>query len=146
MGSSSPKTQRLQNPPLDSQSFEKHQNNNQIATDAALATLKGLLLVNGGAAVSVLGLATNPSKNNGAGAAALAGSVMYFAWGVAFVILAMAGSYGASFFLAEDIRAPGTASGKRLLCFGGSILLVLGALALFLAGCYNAKNAVFSFV
>jgi hypothetical protein len=139
---------------------EFHTYSNKAAIDAANLSLRTLVIVNGGAAIAVLtflGGVASKDKIDFVKVGVVAGTLKWFALGVALAVSAMALAYLTHFATASitssQIRAwehpyvsagPKTARWRRinLLFHISAMLVAFGSLALFLAGMFAASDAV----
>jgi hypothetical protein len=81
---------------------------NAAAIQLAVATLKGLLLINGGAAVAMLGfVATVSGQNNHAQGliSQVSAPLIWFAWGVATAVAATGLGYAVMYFEAAHVHS-----------------------------------------
>lgn len=76
---------------------------NAAAVALSAATLKGLLLINGGAAVAMLGFVASIAGQNTEAQSVvsdIAGPLLWFAWGVALAVFATGMAYGVMYLQA----------------------------------------------
>jgi hypothetical protein len=133
---------------------------NEAAVSLSISTVKGLLLINGGAAVAMLGfVATTSSHQAGVrlDLGAMTGALMWFAWGVAasvlssglaYVVMYLQAAYAQSFDLLTEY--PYFTSGKGTKALGYTtnsfhivaVVVALAALLCFVLGTYEVSNLV----
>jgi hypothetical protein len=139
---------------------EFHSYVNKAAIETANLSLRTLVVINGGAAIAVLtflGGVASKEKIDFAKVGVVAGTLKWFAWGVALAVFAMALSYLTSFAMAGIASSrtrnwahpyvsdgPMTKRWRRLnlafhIC---AMLAAFGSLALFLAGMFAASDAI----
>jgi hypothetical protein len=141
-------------------SEEFHSYVNKAAIETANLSLRTLVVMNGGAAIAILtflGGVASKEKIDFAKVGVVAGTLKWFAFGVALAVVAMALSYLTSFALAAIAASmtkkwehpyvsdgPKTKRWRRInLAFHICAMLVaFGSLALFLAGMFAASDAI----
>jgi len=139
---------------------EFHSYVNKAAIEAANLSLRTLVLINGGAAIAVLtflGGVASKDKIDFNKIGVVAGTLKWFAFGVAFACLGMALSYLTNFAAAAIANSmtrewthpyltdgPKTKRWERInLSFHiSAIIVAIISLALFLIGMFAASNAV----
>ncbi len=133
--------------------FEEFQMVNEKAIDTSNIVLKSALLINGGAAVAVLGFVASIVKDNGDLAALLEGvanALMYFAWGVAAAVIALALAYLTHYTMLVVLnkRTEGKSSWLSRFVNGSfhvlAFLASLSAIGLFVLGAYQVKETISS--
>lgn len=128
--------------------FEEHQNLNKQAMESASQTIKSALLINGGAAVAVLGFAakySDPTIEGGDALGLISGSLLYFSWGVVCTVLAHAFSYFTNFSLAGYINGDSGWRIANIIFHVISVALVLASIGFFILGAYAVRSAVNAF-
>jgi hypothetical protein len=139
---------------------EFHSYTNRAAIETANLSLRTLVVINGGAAIAVLtflGGVASKEKIDFAKVGVVAGTLKWFAFGVALAVLAMALSYLTNFAMAAIASSmarkwehpyvsdgPKTKRWRRInlafhIC---AMLTAFGSLALFLAGMFAASDAI----
>jgi hypothetical protein len=124
---------------------------NEKAIETSNAVIKSGLLINGGAAVALLGFLASIAKDSADAQAILpqaAGALMFFAWGVVFSVLASCLAYLTHWatmriFNAEFIGETGKKEHllKRLFHSAAALLAVL-SVAAFVKGSYEVKTSI----
>lgn len=122
--------------------FQEHQNLSQMAVDMSAATIKGLLLINGAAAVAVLGFAGNLIESGLVSPQAVAIPVIYFAWGVALAVLTFAAAYATQYCLAASINHSSGWNKANIFFHVVAVCTAAASLTIFLAGSYSVKSAL----
>lgn len=125
---------------------------NAAAAALSAATLKGLLLINGGAAVAMLGFVASIAGQSTEAQSLMsdiAGPLLWFAWGVALTVFATGMAYGVMYLQAAYAQSfeliphsPYTSAGDhthryRKLCVTSHVLAVVlasASLACFIRG------------
>lgn len=124
---------------------------NEKAVDLSLAAFKGSLLINGGAAIAVLGFAASVITGN-EGFSLLVGGIsqalMYFAWGVATSVAAIGMAYFSVYFFSAAFADH--YEFHRSLIFGRTthvlaLALLVASIGLFVVGTLEVKEAFSAF-
>jgi hypothetical protein len=142
------------------QHHEEWSSRNRAAVDAAQLALRSAILVNGGAAVALLAFIGSLAAQGRVGASeigAVANSLLWFAGGVAFALLATLAAYIVNLLRADSVAAKKpiwdhpwvspTPRSTRLLSAARvlhvlAILVGLTSLGCFVTGIVDVKNAV----
>lgn len=130
---------------------DEFRSTNEKTMDAATIALKSALLINGGAAVAVLGFVASIYGSGVSSElllAAVAIALMYFAWGVFSAVAAMCFAYLTNNallgILSNDIagesRWPNSIIYKGFM--GLSFVFTFASVVLFVLGAYEVKTAV----
>ncbi len=135
---------------LSANRHDEFQNINHQATETANITIKSALLINGGAAVAVLSLLASfisKDKDMSAVVSATAPALLYFAWGVAISVVALALAYFTHYANLIRINHENTKYrtladwGKRLVHTVAAIFALIPILC-FVLGAYQMKEVV----
>ncbi|SLN29528.1 hypothetical protein [Ruegeria meonggei] len=133
--------------------FEEFQMINEKAIDTSNIVLKSALLINGGAAVAVLGFVASIVKDNGDLTALLEGvafALMYFAWGVAASVIALALAYLTHYSMLAILNKRTEGKSDRLSRIANvsshvlAFLATVSAIGLFVLGAYQVKATISS--
>lgn len=125
---------------MDDQSFNEHQNINTHAITAANMAIKSAQLINGGAAIAVLGFY---GKFTPIQLIEISTALVFFAWGVVASALTFALSYLTQYLQAGGIANPSTnlKMTYNILHILALIVLVL-SIVCFVLGVYSVRRGM----
>jgi hypothetical protein len=137
-----------------------HSDINKEAVVASNLTLRTLVIINGGAAIAVLtflGGVAAKDRIDFAQIGLVAGTIKWFAWGVALAVFGMALSYLTHFataaitssfgnnwehpYVTDGPKTKGWRRANRVFHLA-AIIVAIGSLVLFLVGMYTTSNAI----